>query len=295
MSNPRNRIFAAILVGIIMIGGAIFYGQKAGEENAQQQKVAAAGLAPTDRKHIPITDSDKNGIPDWQEQIIDAEPIFIDASSTLELQPPKNFTEQFADDMFQDMLTLDELGLLSEGREQLINAGISSLIERTEETGYTEADLNSVSAHDPEALRAYGNLVAGHIYYGVGQGSSEYTLFEEMVRTGNPRYLEELKSIERDYEAVISTLLELEVPEQYTFEHLVIVNSLAAMKSDVAAMQLHFDDPLLAFVHSNRYPVDLLGMRNGLFDLYDRLYLSDHVLFQENDSLPAVVTLLSAL
>ena len=257
----------------------------AGEEISNVQSVA--------RKHIPVNDSDLDCVPDWQAVLADSERIYLDSTSTEPYVPPDTVTGQFSVPYFQEVLALQNVGLPDDALNEFTSMKIEELEAMTQERIYTEADLpNLVNTQDPEALRAYGNLVAGHIYYGINTEETEFEVFTRLTQDKNPKHLEKLADIEAQYEAVIETIRTLEVPESYIFEHLAVLNSLSAMKENVVGMQHYFDDSIYMLMRYRRIAEDTLGMSDSLKHLYDGLYLDDKIQFEENDALPVVVSLL---
>ncbi len=282
MGGAQTRILIAILTGIILVTGAFWYNYTRPEVTLDTA-LESAGLS--DRRHIPVSDSNIDGVPDWQDNLIDTEPIFIDASSTNEYEISDTLTDQFSVRFFEDILTLDANGVLEEATDDLVEAAMKELEEKTKETLYTESDLNIISTTDPKALNVYGNLVAGNIILFQTKDKTEEEVFFQLTKDENPRHLEKLAAIETQYKDTITALLELETPEQYTFEHLAIVNSLSALEANAAGMQQYFDDPLVAAVRYRRLQADALNLRDGIISLYNTLYLDEGIPFQENQSL----------
>lgn len=290
MSGAQIRIFTAGLIGIIMVGGAFVLSAK----NKKDAEVAdnTSSVLGT-RKHIPVTDSNQDGVPDWQAQIVGKDPIYLDASSTNAYVPSNTLMGEFAIRYYEDVMLLEAAGLLEESEDDLIAAAIAELEEKTEEPHYTRDDLkNVIQTYDPDALRAYGNLVAGNIFYYQTDDEHELEIFSRLIEDNNPKHIEKLVVIEQQYQNIIEALLELEVPEQYVFEHLKIVNSFSALKTTAAALQLYLDDPLTSLVRYRQIYADVLGMNRAVNSLYDALYLDDEIEFAENESLRVLAELL---
>ncbi len=284
LSRAKLKIFAAVFVGTFLVGGSFYL-------KAQREPMAVASnteSAPTlgVRKYIPVVDSNLDGVPDWQAELVEGEPIFVDASSTEPYVPPDTVSGQFVYKFNQDVTTLDVYGLLDEHRADLIEASVKHIEKETMEEIYTEADLTSIVATtDKEALKAYGNLVAGTFYTFLVSEETEYEIFDRMTADGNPKHIEKLKVIEGQYDKMITYLLNMQVPEQYVFEHLAIVNGLSAMRENVYGMQLLFDDPYYTAGRYRRFIEDFLVMKNAVSSLYDALYLDEKIVFTDQDNL----------
>lgn len=250
-------------------------------------------IALSDRRHIQIIDSNEDGVPDWQANLIDSEPIYLDATTSEPYVPPDTVTGQFSARFFRDLITLESFGLLADTKEELIEAAIKDLEEKTAEQIYTETDLKNISVvTDKEALRTYGNLVAGTVLYYQTTDEHELAVFERMTSSNNPRHLEKLAVIEKQYDDIVNGLLELEVPSKYIIEHLAIVNSFSALRHNVYAMQLYFDDPFYTSMRYRRLAADVVGMNIAIHNLHDALYLDENIQFEDDDTMPILVTLL---
>lgn len=287
MSPAKLRIFTATLIGVILVGGSLYLSL---QHDAQVVSGAEETLTIGARKHIPVVDSDQDGVPDWQAELVDGEPIFIDASSTEVYIPPDTVTAQFVHHLNQDIATLDAYGMLEETREDLVEAAVKELEKRTMEEIYTVDSLtNVVAIENKESLHAYANIVAGSYYTFFENAESEYVIFDRLTADGNPKHIEKLKEIEGRYDAQINHLLKMEVPERFTFEHIAIVNGLSAMRENVYGMQLLYDDPYYTAARYRRFIEDFLVMKNAVWALYDALYLDEKIMFTEEDALRMLI------
>ena len=286
MSEAKYRIYTAIIVGIVMVSGALYYNLT----HEPPQADTGTSALQSERKHIAVVDSDNDGVPDWQDDLIDTEPIFLNATNTEPYVMPDTVTGQLVYQFTNDVTALDSLGLLSANKETLVRETILDLEKKTAAHKYAETDLtNIITTSDPEALQAYGNLVALTIVTNKTSEENELEIFSRMTADNNPKHLEKLKVIEDQYTAIIDTLLTMDVPQQYIFEHLAIVNSFSELKQDVYGMQLFFDDPTYTSMRYRRFYGNVLGMASVLHDLYDALYLDEKIPFADDDPLRILV------
>lgn len=293
MSTTKVRILSAIAAGIIMVGGAWLLNQKSSAMQEPAASEDASGLSI--RKHIPVSDSDRDGVPDWQDKLIDSEPIYLDELSTTSepFVPPDTLTGQISYKFFHDLMILDLYGLVEDAGDELVEGAIAEMEEATQERIYTKDDLVSVvKTNSQGALRAYGNLVAGTIFFYQTNDANEFQIYQQMTEDKNPRHLERLAVIEKQYDDIITALVKLEVPEDYVFEHLAVVNALSALKQNTYAMQLFFDDPFYASIRYRRLADDVLALNDAITNLYNRLHGEERIQFADNETLPVMVELL---
>jgi len=290
MTSAKIRIFASAGFGVIIVTLAFI--MNLSQENNPEPEVDNA-LAISTRKHIEVVDSDKDGVPDWQANLIDSEPIYLDATNTEPYVPPDTLTGQYSARFFRDSLSLDSFGALQENKGGLIEGTIRDMEEETKEKIYVRSDLeNIVVVTNPDGLRTYGNLVAGNIFYYQTDEENEVVIFNKFLQEENPRYLEKLTVIEQQYDNIIGALLKLEVPEKYVFEHLSILNKFSALKENVVGMQLYFDDPFYTAMRYRRITTDVLNTNISIMSLYDALYLDEKIEFADDEALPVLVELL---
>ncbi len=287
MKPATLRIITASLIGVILVGGSLYYSQ---QQEVQEVSAVEETVTIGERKHIPVVDSDLDGVPDWQAELVEGEPIFVDASTTEEYVPPDTVTGQFVHHLNQDIATLEVYGMLDETREDLVEAAVKELEKRTMEEIYTKNDLTNITTvNNPDSLRSYGNIVANTYYNFLTGDESEFQVFDRLTREGNPKHIEKLKVIEGQYDGMITYLLAMEVPEQYVFEHVAIVNALSAMRENVYGMQLLFEDPYYTAARYRRFIEDFLVMKNAVQALYDALYLDEKIMFAEQDALRVLI------
>lgn len=76
--------------------------------------------------------------------------------------------------------------------------------------------------------------------------------------------LADLVVIQDGYDAMIARLLLVKVPEPLIDEHLLLLNSMQAIRDDVDGFMKAFDDPLIAFLRTKRYESDITGLSTAV-------------------------------
>jgi hypothetical protein len=282
MESFKTKILPAILAGSALVAVAFYAEQKRpdiGPDSAIASQVT--------RKHIQVEDTDADGVPDWQAQVINSDPIYLNSSSSGPYAPDDTVTGRLIYEVITEQDIDMESPFYEVQKDRYAREFVAQLREETKAPTYTAGDLlNIIETEDKDALHAYGNLVGGIIYYHQDpEGELEREVFNRYIRDKNPRHLETLAKIEAQYQAIVDDLLELETPEQYVEKHLAIVNGFAALKHDVYAMQQYFKDPLYATTRVGLHDSDIFSVGSAILNLYDTLYLQEKITFEPDETL----------
>ncbi len=282
MGDSQKRILVASLLGVVLMGTAFWSSQKYNTKTPPQRNDESIFIVK--REHIPVIDSDADGIPDWQSRFFAGPPIIIsENASTTPYKIPDTLTARHGIEFFENVLTAEAYGALGATQETIVNNSIEKLQREAQDILYRPSGINVTQNNSPEFLRSYGNLVSLIILNNQSGGEHEYEIF---VDAFNRQDTERLKDLERpyaNYENIENALLDVSVPEGYSKEHLDIVNAFLALKNDVGAMQVVFDDPLYTLIRYKRYSSDVLGMTDTLVQLYSALYLQDGIRFSGDE------------
>ncbi len=279
MVGSRIGIAAAFLVGGVLVTGAFIMGAKKHE--------AQAGMIVSvpERDHIAIEDANGDGIPDWREALQKTDPIIISGATSSEpYERPKTVTGRFALNFIEDILRSKMYGSFGDTQEELVAGATADLVSASQDTLFTEEDVNITEAVTPDLLRSYGNHIASIALNAKGGSDNEAIILQDALRYNDPNRLLDLEPISASYVDIVKRMLETPVPERYLKEHLDLLNAYNALREDVSAMQKVYDDPLYTFIRMKRYEDDVAGMAYALSQLFDALYLRDKIEWQEGES-----------
>lgn len=291
--NPR--IFGAFLVGAGLIAFAYFVAPF--HKTAPATSDATLGVVTTqapEREFIAVNDSDGDGIPDWREELQQAEPIRVsleDATSTGTYIPPETLTGRVAIDMLSDTLKSGSMGQFGPSQETVLKQAAMEFAEAGTDTFYTNDVLTVTQDTSIRALHLYSNKVAAIITADLLPEGTRYELdiVADALDTNNESTLTELDPIIKGYETARNTLLTIPVPKSMTEWHLNLLNSFNALLIDTTAMRQALSDPLYAIVRLKRYQDDALGLRNSILILYNKLYTAG-VRWDETDAASKIIT-----
>lgn len=272
----KNRTKGAVVVGLALVGSALVLGYNtkpvvpANSQGATVLKASPTFLETSPlRQHIPITDSNDDGVPDWQELLHNTKPLAV-ASSSEAFKASDTLTEQFALDFFETYMRNRGLGPLSRPPEDLVNQATQSLVTKVQDTLYTKKDITTYPGTASDVTE-YINAVATIIdSTQLPTGSrNELAIIEEAVNTNDSAVLSELAPIIENYDVIVTGLQKLEVPEIMATEHLDFLNATQAVRNDIFYLRQLFIDPVKALLHLNRYQDDVLGLGYAFVNLFE--------------------------
>ena len=270
----RTKILTAFLLGFLLVATA-FYVSRYDPLGFNAQGPAVTSI-PSKRTHIPIQDSDSDGIPDWQAELIDSEPIVLPVASS-SYNYPETLTGQFGIEVFKQVLYAYNDGTLEEKEEAITNAAIATLAEKAKDELYTADDIQTVNGNDTELLKNYGNLIAYIALVYPTDIDNEMTVWKDILDTANNERTQDFEPLIEAYTNMTNQMLAASVPTDYVEEHLYLLNSYNALQQDVRGMYQLYTDPTYALVRYKRYENDLASMHNALSILYSKLYLNDNI------------------
>lgn len=269
--NPA--IFIAIAVGLSMTAGSFFLAKTKETPTNPIFKNNSDETKPL-RTFIPITDSDQNNIPDWQETFTSVE-VSLGDSSTTSPTMVGNLTSELAARTAAGIN--DPEAIVDELDKKLT-------LEITEEK-YTRDDITVTENNSTIALRTYGNAVAVIAQSGtLPEGTdTPLNILDSYFLHKDPSILEKLVPHEEAYSKMVKQMLVTPVPSSMTNEHLYLINIYSALSADIAAMQKAETDALAAMLRMRRYPQDANALYTAVSDLYLKIHRSG-VQWNNNDA-----------
>ncbi len=250
-------VVGALLCAFFIIGLALYV--RSHEDGGAEGGVIA--LPAPDRTSLAVPDSDGDGIPDWQNELV--KNIIASVSTTSALYdtnatytPPTTFTGRFAEEFFKDYLVRKGSGETFEDPSALVENAVNSIEASTGASKHSRLDINLISDSETE-VREYANALGAIILaHPTGSTANEAVIFSKALQEQNPGGLDALKPRKEAYEAILRETLLVPVPEPLISTHLDILNAYEAIILDIEAMELAFDDPLLALARLKKYPDD---------------------------------------
>jgi hypothetical protein len=247
---------------VIILGA--FYVQSARKNSAAAQ--GAIVTAAPERQYIATTDANGDGIEDWKNSIALSgfDPIATPTSS-LALQTdesytaPTTFTGKFAQAFFTDYMEGKVSGADLKNKEQLIGNAVTAIEANTRSKIYTQKDI-VVIPDSGQALHEYGNHVAEIILKNSINNENEAVILKRALDTNDKDVLKDLIPIRNVYEKMIAESLLVPTPASLAMSHAELLSAYESIRTDIAAMERVFDDPLLTMSRIKRYEDDASGL-----------------------------------
>jgi len=273
--NRNIRIGGAVVLGVGIILAALYVRDQ--REKEKQDLVSAVPVTQADRSYVPYTDSDGDGISDWEEELRTrthnvTTVVPIDTEASADDSTPLTLTDSFAQNFFEDYIKYNASGSLSEeAQSAFLNNSLSSIAGEVTDELYTISNI-SIGPNTNEYLRTYGNSVAGIIQTHSTQKESETKILERALASENPDDLLPLNDFVKLYDSVISKTLVVAAPPELAIKHIALLNAYVLVRNDIEGMTQSFSDPLYATVRISRYEDDINNLYTALSDIYRYLY-----------------------
>ncbi len=322
MRLPTKNIIPITLACTIAVGSvivAVFY-------PTPQPKITRAAITQQGESSLESdviiqqrlieTDSDSDGLKDWEESLWGTSPINSDtdgdktkdgaeiaANRNPLVKGPKDHvastkdvaktsealaetaTTKLAQDLFAQYMKVKQSGqeIDPDLEKKLIqNLITTNNLNKKEYVEFHSEDIDIINDSMP-ASKSYGNKVGAILSkYNLANFDSELIILEQATQNQKPKELEKLKPIIAAYEKVVGDLLDLEVPRSIAQTHLDLINSFSlGIRSDEDFLTL-YDDPTTTFTALTTYQNAAANM-GAAFRALDKYFKSKQIVFSENE------------
>jgi len=258
--NPK--IVIASVTGLILVAGSLVFSQI--KRPAEPVITAHSPYAENNvRNFINITDSDNDGIPDWQDSL--------------------NIPTIYLTDDKPEVATMTKTALLAVnlGTDSYIGTNnnqsisqINSLINQESiDRQYTKEDIVISYNNDLDSLRAYGNRVAAIAFeFAPPAGTeNELTIVNRAISRNDATVLSQLEPTIESYQNMLDAMLKTQVPSSLVKEHLSLINVYNGILNDIKAFRYLFSDALPSMTRLRRYQSDTEALYLAISAVYLKL------------------------
>ncbi len=285
----NSRVTGAFLIGFAIVAGAYTINslnKKVIESPISANSVANVNQAP-DRVAIDVKDSNSDGIEDWQDEFLTAEPIVIEKSQE-EYISPDTLTGKVGVSFMQNVLTAKTRGQVGRTNEQIITDTVNQIkTEGTKDKIYSVRDIKITKDVSDISIKNYGNAMADAINNNAANGKirGQMEIISDITKNGDAdeKDIADLKILSDLYLNTLKDTLEIPVPNILVKEHMDLINVYNALYYDALGVSEVLDDPLLALVRAKRFDDDSKGGQIALENMYFALEKSSYT-FTTNDS-----------
>ena len=257
-------IGGAIVLGGLIILGAFIVNSRTDHSASAEIGTVVVSKAPT-RTSITVTDTDADGIADWEETLrVPITTGTVATSSNAETYtPPTTLTGKFSEAFLQDYLEGKMRGEDFSDPDAFIEQAVKAVEASTQSKKHTRAELTFIEMTD-ETLRAYGNELVTIMNRHYTPSRNELEILSQAMESEDTTVLAELTTIEENYGKILADTAAMAVPSGLALHHVELLNAYEAILLDVRAMGMIFDDPLYAIARMNAYSEDVSFMVEGL-------------------------------
>ncbi len=282
--QSKTKIVGAFIIGFAIVAGA-FTLKNFGKPSTPPPNLQVAGVAEAPvRVVIDVSDSDKNGIEDWQDQFVKSTSITIKPEATEEYEPPNTLTGQVGVSLFEDIIRAKGYGPVGRSQEQIVTDTVDQINPYASDTIIDVRQIITSQDSSPQAIRTYANAHADAILNNNVPGlKNELLILNDILSEQNSEKIESLDKIKQIYLGTRNDVLKLPVPSILVKEHLDLINVYNALYHDVDAMTNSLNDPMLSLVRLKRYEEDADGLALAFRNIFEAIepYAAT---FERNDS-----------
>lgn len=284
--NGKVRIGGALIAGIIIIFGAL---KVSAERNFSPEASVIVATAP-ERTYIESSDSNHDGVKDWEENLkdrfpsIDIAPMVAGASTskTSSYTPPTTLTGKFSIAFFQDYMKGKAMGRDYSDPSQFIGKAVTAIQDNTKSVKHTRLELTIVPT-TPESMHTYGNEFVSMLERTASHEQNvPEALLQKALTQNDPSFLEKLAPFEDMYESSLVEAISMPVPEALVEEHLAFMNATEALLLNIHSMRIALEDPLFTLGRLRSFEPAKEELTNALKSMYT-MFKSEGVTFEKTE------------
>lgn len=287
MKYPSTKNVLLIFIAILLVGGGFIVAEyRNGKAEAIYSAPITATVTDDDLTNIQKTDSDGDGLADWEEILIGTDPKNADTDHDgtpdgKEVQLGRNplvkgpndkisktasadltkttenltATDKLGRDFFARYMQLRAMGISSDKQSQseIVNESLrnGSVISRPKT--YTSTEILIRSDNNKESVKKYIND-AGAVFkrYSI-HSRNETIIAKEAIERKDSNVLKEIDPIIVSYRNTFNGLLKVEVPQAMTQMHVDLINSVNILLFVAEGLRKADVDPLLGIQATSMY------------------------------------------
>ncbi len=310
---PSKRISALLIVVGALITMSLILRHASGEPGNPNTPERPVVLA--QKEAVPETDSDEDGLKDWEEVLWSMDPknpdtdgddigdkeevvgrqavieeekeeSLLDLAASLEASAAnKNLTKTniLSQSLFQQVITFQDAGITLDSSTAF---DVAQIVGQTTKTTFTPPTPVSLSAltivpETGENLITYTNNLGKILGGNTTEATNEFLVLGKFGQTGDAAVLDNLVTVAVTYEQIIADLKSIPVPQTIANSHLGLINAFLNTKESLLLLGKLSTDPLTALAGLQAHTT----YSKSVADAFDtiRTYLRNSVTLTEND------------
>ncbi len=223
-------------------------------------------------------DTDGDGIPDWEENLLGTNPnkkdtnddgildnieiekraIAEGSSETQEGNLEENLTEtdKFSRELFSTIATLSQTGQVDQTTVNKISASLIDQIKNSPpRIVFSTSDIKIIADNSISSIKQY-NIAVNSIYNKYPINNSVIDILEEFSSNAeNPdsSVLSQLDPIIKQIDNIINAMLKTNVPQELSLLHLDVINGLERVMENLNDIELFDTDAVVAMSAMSKY------------------------------------------
>ncbi len=283
-ANVGRAYIGVLIILVLIAAGGVFGLWYVGAHESQKQNGELSVATPT---YIAETDTDHDGLPDWEEVLWKTDPKnpdtdgdgtndgdevkagrdplkpgprdllpkpILETVTTNATNTPHTTLDTLAKGFLENYTTLSNPGVPDDIKKGINATIISDVQDQATNKQYTASDLvvvkNPTVADNDVYISKLGEIFETYDYY---RFQDEPDLLKALLKSRSPDDETKLKDAAVVYKTISDALLKVPVPSSLISAHLVIINLFYGMNQSVLQMSQALSDPLIA----------MIGLKNG--------------------------------
>jgi ABC-type antimicrobial peptide transport system permease subunit len=263
------RIIAALSVAVLFVAVGATLGSKDGVDRATA--VIPTNLSLSERPYIEETDSDNDGLPDWQEALLGTDPNNPDSDGngiSDALEPKVSIATVLNEESGSAQTLADTIGNSLVGEylylketdtytptagERLGNNLAQKISFNTEFSPFIKDDMVIVNNTSKEAVESHRKALQKALDPFLDLTGAEVAIYAQFVAIGDRTALIELSKRALVYERAAKEILKIPAPVDVAETHLEVANALSFFSVVLNNMVAKADDPIASLALLRTY------------------------------------------
>ena len=266
--NPR--IVGAGIIGVALVFGAWVLNSLQAAPISPEAALSVVTVPAPARAAIAVTDRDRDGVEDWREPLLTADPVILN-TTTATYTRSDTVTERVGIALMENYFLAKSTGKpLADVNETIAKQAFDQALTTVSDTPYSNLDLIILPDDAPDTIRTYVNAVALTLENNDVPGLlHNVRAFEQAFLQQDEKAKKQLVAIAAMYQQNCIDLLALPVPSTVRSEHLSLVNTMCSMSKNLTSMVNSSEDPALALLRLKRYEEDEAALAQAMIMFSD--------------------------
>lgn len=268
--RATTGVLLAVIIAACLLLGSLLYSNWKPFLNGEEATAPTTEMATPER----VTTNTTSDSEEWRSTLARTQTApqpntsnSADTPDPSSRPAPDTLTAQFGNALATDVLFATDEEPSPEATQAAIDEVVADIIAQTREELYTENDIIVVPSTTENRV-TYLNEVASTIQrLAVVDGPNEGDLFQRALEDGDVTAYAELRAISDVYADLRDAYLDIPAPEAYAKTHTDITNVFNMLHAGLRDIAAAPEDPLRAYIRSQRYLDDARGLNFSLMRL----------------------------